>query len=429
MKYLILILTLAISTSWSQQADTISLEEQLKLLGETDLLVGEEKPHSRKAEKNNQSDSLTTIPAESDSTQPDLATADSTSVTDTTINEVAEADTSISEDDNAVLEEELILVEEGDTTTLTDSTATAITVESIEAINVGETQEGYKSPRRAMLLSLALPGAGQAYTKQYWRTGVYAAIEIGLIVGGIVHKRTSDELLQDAHSYHDDNFDTQRLATFLDSLHNYGLSEYNDTVSVIEGYMFNNNLEFTSDDNGQTGINKYIAHIEENRYGLAHTDPYAIQGWKEATPAYGTQYLKFYDTTKIEGIYVDTKINPLQLQGAFTPYGSASTRDTYVSMLESSDKRKEWSTMLFTSIAINHLVSAVDAYITAHRYNKKLLKGDDKEDFLPDSEETPEEKEVEVEEVDIFSRLSIENEFYPNRSGSFTTGVSISWRF
>ncbi len=47
----------------------------------------------------------------------------------------------------------------------------------------------YPSPAGAMLRSLVVPGWGQAYNKQWFKAGLFAAAEIGLITNAIIQNQ------------------------------------------------------------------------------------------------------------------------------------------------------------------------------------------------------------------------------------------------
>ena len=81
----------------------------------------------------------------------------------------------------------------------------------------GILKEPYPSPRKAALLSLMLPGAGQAYNKKYWKIPiVYAGV--GSLVYAINWNGTEYRKFRDAYRYRVDNLEctTDRYVGILD---------------------------------------------------------------------------------------------------------------------------------------------------------------------------------------------------------------------
>lgn len=207
-RFTILLLIFLAVTAHAQGGDTLSsaLEEELRLIGEEDLLLSD--PVAKEE---------TTEIAEADtvtnSTQNDSSTVnvalDSIS-SDTTLASVVQDSIQTVSVDSTISEDSIVtaaVVEIEDTTAVIvetsgeDTTVQVVTVEKAVTIDIESNIEGYKSPLRAMIYSGFVPGLGQAYAKSYWKTGLFVTLETAGIVGAVKFKKTSDEIEEDALKY------------------------------------------------------------------------------------------------------------------------------------------------------------------------------------------------------------------------------------
>jgi len=229
-KYLLFIAFMLSGVCFSQD---MSIEEQLKLLGADDFFVSDVKPppdtdgaETKDGESLEQADSLTAdgnANAQSDSAaaaptvsgrnrQPMSSVSSITPVGAGQGRPAGDADA-------------LPKISVFDTASVADE----------RTIDFSRNLSQYRSPQKALLYSLLLPGLGQAYNKNYWRTGLYAAIEIGMITGAIYFKRDADKITKRAKTFADDRFDTTQLRDFYDNLTKKGLDKFGEEIIISDG--------------------------------------------------------------------------------------------------------------------------------------------------------------------------------------------------
>jgi len=396
MKHLaILIITVAFTLCGAQElglegesgATEPTLEEELKLIGVDDLIVNEVVPATPKNESikvDSQKVEISASVKESVSNLP----VDTTVVPKIEGEVVASTVESISNvDSSAVL----------DTVVTIDSVANQIStaeVSSVRTVDIQGSLEGYRSPLKAMFFSLAVPGAGQAYTKKYWKTGVFVAAEIVAIVGAVKFKKTADAIQKDAHAVVDQHFSSQKLSGFFNDLVDYGV-RVNPTFSrdSIANFLLN------------SPVDTYIKSFETDVYGNAKILMNA-QGWSDATPKYNKNASASTSFYLIEGTEYTLDTTNLRLTGDHQ-YGRSAQQDHYISLLDASEKRSGWSQTMVTAILLNHVVSATDAFITAHRQNRNRMN----------------------EKIESEPRVSVSNNTYRNELGILTTSLDVAWKF
>jgi len=384
-----------------------SFEEELLLIGVDDLLVDDIIVAKEISEDSITAENVvdsSTVMTMTDSTVNPAIESDSLSTTN---------DSSLALTDTADLETSLI---EEDIVPETDSVALAMAIAEVTAVSSVDVEgslEGYRSPRRAMFFSLAVPGAGQAYVGKYWKTGLFVALEAAAIVGAVHFKKEGDDFQNKAYSHYDKSFSVDKLDTFLVDLTNYGkvqtggdyanLTEEERIIKVDE-VIFGSNIY---NDSTLTTVQEYLEGFNLDPHKGAQQD-IALQGWLDATPGYtpnSSPEGEFYNISGT-GMFVDTD-NFLHLHGGDTRYGSSAYRNEYIDILAESEQNYDLSRAMVIGILVNHVVSATDAYISATRYNRELMN----------------------EKNSVLSRISIDNQLYISERGELTTGVSVAWNF
>ena len=76
----------------------------------------------------------------------------------------------------------------------------------MKSINFAKNLKDYRSPKIAILLSLLFPGAGQAYAKNYLKTGIFGAVEVALITAGTMFGLKGKEQIEKACTILDNAF-------------------------------------------------------------------------------------------------------------------------------------------------------------------------------------------------------------------------------
>ena len=280
----------------------------------------------------------------------------------------------------------------------------------------------YRSPQKALLYSLLLPGLGQAYNKNYWRTGLYAAIEAGMITGAVYFRKDARKIDKQAKEFADEHFDKDKLEEFYGELTNYGYDNFSndpkDSVNFVNvGWLiFNGGIyEDKFDSNGvfiKYAYKEFMEQFGEDLYG-GIGNSYAVQGWDDAiyrrqgglSGAYGV-----FGIDTVAGVYV-VMPNGSRVDG----FATSQYQIRFNSLMDESGKQGRRSSAFVVGIFANHIVSAIDAFLSTIVHNRKLLR--DEKDEPPTKTE------------EILSRISIDGNMYLDANGGLTSKLGFVWRF
>ncbi|MFP4416590.1 MAG: DUF5683 domain-containing protein [Fibrobacterota bacterium] len=244
-------------------------------------------------------------------------------------------------------------------------------VEDARSVNFAKNATEYRSPKKAMLLSMLVPGLGQAYVKKYVKSAVFGVAEAAIIGIAVNYHMKGDDQKDRARNFADDHYNHDKFRTFFDNLGSYLSANYADSTGSYGDIL---NLEF---DSLVVHSNKkdddYYHAVERNSF---------VQGWDDVEPQFDQGgYVRedeSYDYT-YEHYNSDTtwKVNRKDrengkvLQSGI--YGYSVNQNQYKDMVsEANGHYRVTNNMLFLLLA-NHLVSAVDALISAKAYNDALL--------------------------------------------------------
>ena len=266
--------------------------------------------------------------------------------------------------------------------------AKPVKIEEARAINFAKNLKDYRSPKLAMLMSLCIPGLGQAYIKNYWRAGLYLAAEAAIISISAVFMNKGKDKYNQATAFADKNFSATKMSTYYNDL-----EAFLPTISGNDPASVQTALDNISMDTLKTFLHDY-ATKSQNFYSTIKDKAYT-QGWKDCEPSlaeiggvdpgiklpdagYQNQYYR-YGSSDPDSLGLSYLINIKNKDNeAFIPdgeaqYGYSADQRTFRTLTsQSNDYYKTATTVLFI-ILINHVVSAVDALISANMYNADLL--------------------------------------------------------
>jgi len=96
-------------------------------------------------------------------------------------------------------------------------------VEAPRSVNFARNLKEYRSPKLAMLLSLVLPGLGQAYARNYWKTAIFGVLEATVIGFSIAYNVKGRHELEDARGFADKHYDPgkSRFEAYYNALYGY----------------------------------------------------------------------------------------------------------------------------------------------------------------------------------------------------------------
>lgn len=244
----------------------------------------------------------------------------------------------------------------------------------------------YRSPKKALFMSLVVPGSGQLYvggsTFTNVRGGIYLALEAGLWGSWYyfsVHKY--NEQVKKYKNYAKKNFSIakyeQKMHTLYGNLSDEGekylfrtryLSGREDYCESIYGTptrdgCYSSDVTKTFDDENHTARFTGNSLEEELAKGLKLSNsselyslvagPDFVLGWSDVA-------------NETADLHVDDE------EFAKVSLGTSANQKKYRSMRSKANDYANLQAWFFGGIILNHLVSAVDAALTANAHNKSL---------------------------------------------------------
>lgn len=292
--------------------------------------------------------------------------------------------------------------------TIVRKNAEDVAVKEEQAINFAEGLREYRSPKLAMLMSLFVPGLGQAYAKNYWKMGAFAAVEIAGIATAVGFARKGNYFAKEAHAHADTAYSYDRFANYYDSLYN-GLIQrkaqdpdaspadqilYADSVmkwAIFGQWNIADTVKYPETARTSFDTAYFRTLIGDEDFYQWIEDDMFVQGWKDSKPRPTPGQIA--STNRHEFSSGDTLFRSVgatsenlhfkynaYLQSDTTralnkedTYGFSHYYETYKHLLDERNRRDRIALNVLYVVILNHIVSAIDAGITAKSYNDRLL--------------------------------------------------------
>jgi hypothetical protein len=262
-------------------------------------------------------------------------------------------------------------------------------IEDGRTVNFAQNLKEYKSPRVAMLLSLLLPGLGQAYARSYIKAAAFGAAEVAAISAAVYFNSKAKSKRNEAYRWADVNFDAGKMdgyETMLrDEFVERGFEEdwagivdsafWADTAKAGKSPYFYESIryrEFTPGwlDN-EPGLDLIIRGGDEN--GVIN-----VPGENGKENRYYQVYnggadLLFYCVRRV--LSIDGEGKPTAV-GNDWALGYSDAQAEYNSMMDKSNSYSDAVNYMFYAMLLNHIASAIDAGFTARAHNARLLGAD-----------------------------------------------------
>ncbi len=216
-----------------------------------------------------------------------------------------------------------------------------------------------KSPVKAAFLSALLPGAGQYYSKSFWKSAVFAAIEVGAITAYIHYNNSGDSKDRQMRLLGDTQWSEQR---------------YWSKVYMLAQQA--NKWDYSALQVGADGV---ISAASYNQTTINHLREVEVQGGfpgfthelpHTKTQQYYEMIYKYLDQFGAGWNEVGTD---------WTYYDSYASLDHLLPNLSRYKKIRNESNDLYrvafyasVSILANHIISALEAAYSLHKKNKGL---------------------------------------------------------
>lgn len=198
-----------------------------------------------------------------------------------------------------------------------------------------------KSPVLAGVLSAVVPGAGQVYNGDYWKTGIFVAVETAVISIALIYDKKGDDKTTEFQNYADskNGWSVVKYAQWLIDFHE---ADPSIIISNDESLPPWKRVNFNLLHQYEIGSHQLPSYGEQQYYELIGKYHQFSPGWHDFDPNNSNeniipQQMLFYSSMRGEA-------NDL--------YGTASTA--------------------VIGIYVNHILSAIEAVWSAAQYNKNL---------------------------------------------------------
>jgi hypothetical protein len=253
-------------------------------------------------------------------------------------------------------------------------------VENVRSINFAKNLKEYRSPKRALFMSLILPGLGQAYARNYWKSAIFGAVEVALITLGIKFAVDGNTKKREAHQFADKHFNIDDFWTYYASLRTHIMKDTNhakDIVNIMNSIYSDTLIREAA----AAHDNSYYQYLREKSFS---------QGWDDCEPVLDTNgsfqltnsgYTYQYQPIKPDTTWLfypilpnstDTKVD-VWGDNTFWVYGYSKNQLSFRTLDDEANKYFDYSRTVVLVLLVNHVVSAVDALITAKRHNDNML--------------------------------------------------------
>ncbi|MCQ2122212.1 MAG: DUF5683 domain-containing protein [Fibrobacter sp.] len=288
---------------------------------------------------------------------------------------------------------------------------------------IDEMKGRYKSPKKAMFMSLVVPGSGQLYTGgssfTYVRGAVYLALEAALWGGwyyfsvykydnqvknykkfakkhysiGRYEKEMLDLVNQLASESEESYFETRYMSSresFCEAI--YGKASASGCYTA--GKMFDNDAA-------------HAARFRNNPVSLGE-EVKAVGSFYDGSALYSEisdkSYVLGWDDVEDAELAMNLHLDD-DYDGEYIPLAKSKNMKEYRDMRSKATDYANMQAWFFGGLIVNHLVSAVDAAFTANAHNKELYS----------------------EDLSWYDHLHFDS--YLNVVDGFDVGVQASWGF
>ncbi|MDD5676058.1 MAG: DUF5683 domain-containing protein, partial [Chitinivibrionales bacterium] len=263
----------------------------------------------------------------------------------------------------------------------TSKKAPPVRIEESHSIDFAKNLTEYRSPRKAMLLSFLVPGLGQAYVHSYTKAGIFFTVEVALAAGAIWYNSQGKKFNNQAKTFADENYSVDSLRKYSQNLYTFLVNDYNkiDTAEALAAYFTNifpdtqSFFDAAKNKSGEFYADIGSATVVRNSY---------VQGWKDCQPPFNSQSGYVIGPDSSFSVSNDTSapyfVN--RIKGAVgnplldsNQYGFSNDERRYIDMISRSKSQYDISQYLIYALVVNHIVSAIDAALSAKSFNDRLL--------------------------------------------------------
>ncbi len=212
-----------------------------------------------------------------------------------------------------------------------------------------------RSPMLAAGLSAILPGAGQFYNDDYWRSAIFATLEVAAIVTAVTYNTKGDDQTTSYENFANstNGWDVNKYAQW--SVDN--ASRINPVIqegdAVLDIFDSNGDVVWSKLNDLETEIGHYYSH---------RLAPYDDQQYYEMIGKY----------QQFNAGWADYKDSDYPPNGYVYPQKVTATNSWYADERGKANSYYDVSNLAVKILVANHIISAVEAALSANSYNRSL---------------------------------------------------------
>jgi hypothetical protein len=204
-----------------------------------------------------------------------------------------------------------------------------------------------KSPWLAAGMSILVPGAGEFYTGDYWKSAAFFAVDVALWIFAYNYDKKGDRQTDFFQNFANQNWSVVKYAQYAQDNLTPPNGPYNWLIPNTEGRPPWDRVNWSELNRMEQDIGGYYSHVlppygQQQYYELIGKYPQFNQGWDDSGPTFN--------------------------------YGDPLTPNFlwYAGQRGLANRYYEKATTFVTIALVNHIVSAFDAAFSAASWNKKL---------------------------------------------------------
>ena len=204
-----------------------------------------------------------------------------------------------------------------------------------------------KSPWLAAGMSILVPGAGEFYAGDYWKSAAFFAVDVALWIFAYNYDKKGDRQTDFFQNFANQNWSVVKYAQYAQDNLTPPNGPYNWLIPNTEGRPPWDRVNWSELNRMEQDIGGYYSHVlppygQQQYYELIGKYPQFNQGWDDSGPTFN--------------------------------YGDPLTPHFlwYADQRGQANRYYEKATTFVTIALVNHVVSAFDAAFSAASWNKKL---------------------------------------------------------
>lgn len=270
-----------------------------------------------------------------------------------------------------------------------------VKVEEVKSINFARNLKDYRSPQLAMLFSLVLPGAGQAYAGNYVKTAIFGVLEVAIIGASVAYQVQGKTENIKAKHFADQHFSGTKFNAYYDSLYNFfhAREAADNTLSpaqvdsAAQADMDDIFYPTQANTSYKTTFSNQVASHASDYYDAIQLKS-LVQGWDDCTPTFaeilaqgaGTTFTgssggtyTVHASSTPDSSYLVVRGTLSTDSGGLADYGFSDNQTSFANWVSKANGYYRTGFGILYVLLLNHIASAIDAGITAKQHNDRLL--------------------------------------------------------